>query len=123
MSTLVNTTLLFFQTNISNNNNKYFLCQLLKENDKDIYYVWFRWGRVGYDGQNSLNSCGGNLDNAKKTFEKKYYIIVLAHVKNGLEPILRMTYWLSPPSLGILIVHQIEVDMNILRFTYFLMIY
>jgi len=60
------------QTNIANNNNKYFLLQLLKEDDKNNFYVWFRWGRVGYDGQNALHKCGGSLDAAMKTFQKKF---------------------------------------------------
>jgi len=61
----------FFQTNVGNNNNKYFVIQLLEEDSKKSYYVWFRWGRVGYKGQNNLVPCGNNLDAAKLTFSKK----------------------------------------------------
>lgn len=60
------------QTNVGNNNNKYFLIQLLEEDGKKAYHVWFRWGRVGYKGQNNLVPCGNNLDAAKKTFCKKF---------------------------------------------------
>jgi poly [ADP-ribose] polymerase len=35
------------QTNISSNNNKYYLLQLLEHRKGDGYAVWFRWGRVG----------------------------------------------------------------------------
>ncbi len=33
------------QTNIANNNNKYYVIQLLKSGT--TYHVWNRWGRVG----------------------------------------------------------------------------
>ncbi|XP_052061319.1 poly [ADP-ribose] polymerase 2-like [Mytilus californianus] len=60
------------QTNVGNNNNKYFMIQLLEEDSKKSYHVWFRWGRVGYKGQNNLVPCGSNIDLAKKTFCKKF---------------------------------------------------
>ncbi|XP_060082322.1 poly [ADP-ribose] polymerase 2-like isoform X2 [Ylistrum balloti] len=59
------------QTNVSNNNNKYYLIQLLNEG-KSKYYVWQRWGRVGYNGQNNLVPFGGDLDKAKQVFSKKF---------------------------------------------------
>ena len=59
------------QTNIQNNNNKYFLIQLLLDTS-GYYYTWFRWGRVGYNGQTNLQSFGKNLDGAKKAFLKKF---------------------------------------------------
>ena len=37
--------LFVLQTNLKNNNNKYYLIQLLKDNGKNNYSVWFRWGR------------------------------------------------------------------------------
>ena len=46
------------QTNIQNNNNKYFLLQLLVDESKGQYFTWFRWGRVGYNGQNNLMEWG-----------------------------------------------------------------
>ncbi|XP_062609623.1 poly [ADP-ribose] polymerase 2-like [Saccostrea cucullata] len=60
------------QTNVGNNNNKYYLIQLLKENSKNAYHVWQRWGRVGYHGQNNLVPCGGDLEKAKDVFVKKF---------------------------------------------------
>jgi poly [ADP-ribose] polymerase len=60
------------QTNIQNNNNKYFLLQLLVNRDSDVYYTWFRWGRVGYNGQNNLTYHGLNLEAAKKMLSKKF---------------------------------------------------
>ena len=38
----------------------------------EVYHVWFRWGRVGYKGQNSLQSFGADLNSAKGAFEKKF---------------------------------------------------
>jgi len=60
------------QTNIQNNNNKYYLIQLLEEDGAKKYAVWMRWGRVGYKGQNSWTVCGGDLGKAKSVFEKKF---------------------------------------------------
>lgn len=38
----------WFQTNIKKNSNKYYILQLLEDDNAKIYSVWFRWGRVGY---------------------------------------------------------------------------
>ena len=47
------------------------MIQLLEEDSKQSYYVWFRWGRDGYKGQNKLVPFGNDLDTAKQTFSKK----------------------------------------------------
>ncbi|KAK6505092.1 hypothetical protein TWF481_007014 [Arthrobotrys musiformis] len=57
------------QTNIGNNNNKFYILQLLKKGS--LYSVWTRWGRVGESGQNKLIS-GLGLDGALKEFNKKF---------------------------------------------------
>lgn len=81
--------LLYFQTNISNNNNKFYILQLLEDDTAKLYRycreyvyvvffsfpfysVWFRWGRVGYTGQSDLKLLGGDLEQAKKIFCKKF---------------------------------------------------
>ncbi|XP_062511613.1 poly [ADP-ribose] polymerase 2-like isoform X2 [Corticium candelabrum] len=61
------------QTNLKNNNNKFYIIQLLEENSKRSYSVWMRWGRVGFSGQNSLVECGSDIDRAKQVFEKKFF--------------------------------------------------
>ncbi|CAH1779148.1 unnamed protein product [Owenia fusiformis] len=61
------------QTNLMNNNNKYYICQLLEDDTRKAYSVWFRWGRVGKVGQNSLMPCGPDLDEAKKLFTRKFH--------------------------------------------------
>ncbi|KAI6173555.1 Poly [ADP-ribose] polymerase [Aphelenchoides besseyi] len=61
------------QSNVDNNNNKFFILQILAPKTPaagSTYYTWFRWGRVGYDGQHDLNS--GTLQDMISTFEKKF---------------------------------------------------
>ncbi|XP_041318849.1 protein mono-ADP-ribosyltransferase PARP3 isoform X3 [Pyrgilauda ruficollis] len=57
------------QTNISANNNKFYIIQLLEHDS--AYSVWSRWGRVGETGQSNLMPCA-SLEAAKKDFEKKF---------------------------------------------------
>lgn len=61
------------QTNTADNNNKYYLVQLLQENSSQCYYVWQRWGRVGYKGQNNLVCCSNDLNKAVSVFTKKFH--------------------------------------------------
>jgi len=61
------------QTNIQNNNNKYYLIQLLKADQTNSFSVWMRWGRVGYKGQTSWTVCGQDVEKAKSVFKKKFY--------------------------------------------------
>ncbi|XP_007438146.2 poly [ADP-ribose] polymerase 2 isoform X1 [Python bivittatus] len=60
------------QTNLQFNNNKYYLIQLLEEDNARNYSVWMRWGRVGKPGQHSLVHCAGDLAKAKDVFIKKF---------------------------------------------------
>ncbi|XP_060984450.1 protein mono-ADP-ribosyltransferase PARP3 isoform X2 [Dama dama] len=57
------------QTNIGNNNNKFYIIQLLEEGD--CFFCWNRWGRVGEVGQSKLSRFV-SLEDAKKDFEKKF---------------------------------------------------
>ncbi|NXU55530.1 PARP3 polymerase, partial [Turnix velox] len=57
------------QTNISANNNKFYIIQLLEHDG--AYSVWSRWGRVGEVGQSKLVPTA-SLEAAKKDFEKKF---------------------------------------------------
>lgn len=61
------------QTNMQNNNNKFYIIQLLEHNRKKTYTVWRRWGRVGQRGQSELNIYGCSLSEAISSFEKKFY--------------------------------------------------
>ena len=44
------------QTNLKNNNNKFYILQLLKDNTAARYSTWFRWGR-GTELPNTVLSC------------------------------------------------------------------
>ncbi|TDH14002.1 hypothetical protein EPR50_G00039960 [Perca flavescens] len=57
------------QTNIGNNNNKFYVIQVLQNNTD--YCTWNRWGRVGERGQMKLTRFD-TLENAVKDFEKKF---------------------------------------------------
>ncbi|NXB83429.1 PARP3 polymerase, partial [Vidua chalybeata] len=57
------------QTNISANNNKFYIIQLLEHDG--AYSVWSRWGRVGEVGRSRPIPCA-SLEAAKKEFEKKF---------------------------------------------------
>ncbi|XP_063769523.1 poly [ADP-ribose] polymerase 2 [Pseudophryne corroboree] len=61
------------QTNLQFNNNKFYLIQLLEDDNARKFSVWMRWGRVGKVGQNSLVSCGADLQKAKDVFQKKFF--------------------------------------------------
>ncbi|CAG8650312.1 2001_t:CDS:2 [Cetraspora pellucida] len=60
------------QTNAGTNNNKFFIIQLLESDSGGSYYVYSRWGRVGYDGQQAMSGPWSSLDMAKYEFEKKF---------------------------------------------------
>ena len=60
------------QTNIAQNNNKFFVIQVLKDLDLEHYYAWIRWGRVGYHGQTALTDCGKDSEKAVSIFSKKF---------------------------------------------------
>jgi len=60
------------QTNIANNNNKFYNLQILKkDNNSSGYFFWTRWGRVGEKGQNNLLICN-NKDMAISRFMAKF---------------------------------------------------
>lgn len=43
------------QSNVDRNNNKFYILQILKTKSAPVnYYVYFRWGRVGAKGRDSL---------------------------------------------------------------------
>lgn len=57
------------QTNIGNNNNKYYIIQVIEVGGH--YYHWNRWGRVGESGANALSG-RMTMEKAVKAFEKKF---------------------------------------------------
>ncbi|KAM3438624.1 hypothetical protein MY4824_003163 [Beauveria thailandica] len=59
------------QTNASNNNNKFYIIQLLHDPKANRFSTWTRWGRVGEPGS-SASLGNGTLDSALTHFEKKF---------------------------------------------------
>ncbi|CAD7963946.1 unnamed protein product [Amoebophrya sp. A25] len=63
------------QVNLSRNNNKYYIIQLLEHDQKGpddrtakAYKLWTRWGRTGYDGQHADLTFSPNIHrNAKES--------------------------------------------------------
>ncbi|KAI9359592.1 poly polymerase catalytic domain-containing protein [Zopfochytrium polystomum] len=60
------------QTDIGNNNNKFYVIQILKSDTANQWTVFNRWGRVGANGQTQVLSFN-NLDAAISSFEQKFY--------------------------------------------------
>lgn len=60
------------QTNLAENNNKFFLIQALERVDGSGFASWFRWGRVGYSGQTNLQEFD-SAELAIDTFTQKFY--------------------------------------------------
>ena len=60
------------QSDLKNNNNKFYIIQILiPDNGAQVFTLWNRWGRVGYDGQStSVNF--NNSEAAINAFKKKY---------------------------------------------------
>ena len=59
------------QTNIAQNNNKFYVIQLLESDKGGEYWVWTRWGRVGVIGQSNLDKAF-SLPAAIAQFNKKF---------------------------------------------------
>ncbi|CAF1916114.1 unnamed protein product [Brassica napus] len=61
------------QTNVRDNNNKFFVLQVLVSDNKKTYMVHFRWGRVGVKGQSKLDGPYDSCDPAIEIFSNKFY--------------------------------------------------
>ncbi|KAJ8326010.1 hypothetical protein QVD99_004165 [Batrachochytrium dendrobatidis] len=59
------------QTNISENNNKFYIIQILKDDSVNQYFCWKRWGRVGVTGQSNLTT-HATFDQAFREFCRKF---------------------------------------------------
>ncbi|KAL3648050.1 Poly [ADP-ribose] polymerase 2 [Castilleja foliolosa] len=60
------------QTNVGQNNNKFFVIQVLESDDGGKFMVYFRWGRVGVKGQDKLNGPYTSQEASISMFEKKF---------------------------------------------------
>ncbi|KAI8620371.1 poly polymerase catalytic domain-containing protein [Chytriomyces sp. MP71] len=59
------------QTDITNNNNKFYIIQVLKQDNAEKYVAWNRWGRVGNNGTSAQPEYS-TPDAAIREFEKKF---------------------------------------------------
>ncbi|XP_044492193.1 poly [ADP-ribose] polymerase 2 isoform X2 [Mangifera indica] len=61
------------QTNVGNNNNKFYALQLLESDGGGQYMLYNRWGRVGVKGQDKLFGPYDSQDIAIHEFEQKFF--------------------------------------------------
>ncbi|KAK2403591.1 poly(ADP-ribose) polymerase [Trifolium repens] len=67
------------QTNVGDNNNKFYIIQVLESDDGGKFLVYNRWGRVGIKGQDKLHGPYSSRESAIQEFEQKF----LAKTKNA----------------------------------------
>ncbi|XP_062198362.1 poly [ADP-ribose] polymerase 2-like isoform X2 [Phragmites australis] len=60
------------QTNVGNNNNKFYIIQVLESDVGGSFMVYNRWGRVGVRGQDKLFGAFSSRDQAIFEFERKF---------------------------------------------------
>eukprot|EP00696_Hemimastix_kukwesjijk_P019757 gnl/Hemi2/9123_TR3166_c0_g1_i1.p1 gnl/Hemi2/9123_TR3166_c0_g1~~gnl/Hemi2/9123_TR3166_c0_g1_i1.p1 ORF type:complete len:659 (-),score=334.21 gnl/Hemi2/9123_TR3166_c0_g1_i1:220-2196(-) len=60
------------QTNVGNNNNKFYVIQVIESDAGNQYWCFTRWGRVGVPGQNKKEPFGSNKAAAINSFHKKF---------------------------------------------------
>ncbi|KAH7837095.1 hypothetical protein Vadar_009426 [Vaccinium darrowii] len=61
------------QTNVGENNNKFYVIQVLESDDGGRFMVYSRWGRVGVKGQDKLHGPFPSRDHAIQEFEQKFF--------------------------------------------------
>ncbi|KAF4384888.1 hypothetical protein G4B88_000284 [Cannabis sativa] len=61
------------QTNVGDNNNKFYVIQALESDDGGRFMVYFRWGRVGVKGQEKLQGPYTSQESAIQEFEQKFH--------------------------------------------------
>ncbi|KAJ7536040.1 hypothetical protein O6H91_12G054800 [Diphasiastrum complanatum] len=61
------------QTNVGDNNNKFYVLQVLESDTSNSYHVYNRWGRVGVKGQDKLAGPYSSRDQAIIAFETKFF--------------------------------------------------
>ncbi|XP_058200104.1 poly [ADP-ribose] polymerase 2 [Rhododendron vialii] len=60
------------QTNVGENNNKFYVIQVLESDNGGRFMVYCRWGRVGVKGQDKLHGPYSSRDSAIQEFEQKF---------------------------------------------------
>ncbi|XP_059625657.1 poly [ADP-ribose] polymerase 2 [Cornus florida] len=73
------------QTNVGENNNKFYVIQVLESDDGGRFVVYNRWGRVGIRGQDKLHGPFTSWESAIQEFEQKFYAKTKNHWSNRKE--------------------------------------
>jgi poly [ADP-ribose] polymerase 2/3/4 len=60
------------QASVEENTNKFYILQMLEDIDSHDIFVYFRWGRIGVRGQDSLIPFGRNIGAAMAEFDSKF---------------------------------------------------
>ncbi|KAL0730506.1 hypothetical protein Bca4012_026599 [Brassica carinata] len=76
------------QTNVRDNNNKFFFLQVLESDNKKTYMVYFSWGRVGVKGRSKLDGPYDSCDPAIEIFSNKFLDKIRNHWSDRKEFIL-----------------------------------
>lgn len=61
------------QTNVGDNNNKFYAIQVLESDDGGKFLVYNRWGRVGIKGQDKIHGPYSSRESAIQEFEQKFF--------------------------------------------------
>ncbi|KAI4349674.1 hypothetical protein L6164_010234 [Bauhinia variegata] len=61
------------QTIVGDNNNKFYVIQVLESDDGGKFLVYNRWGRVGVKGQDKIHGPFSSRDSAIEEFEQKFF--------------------------------------------------
>ncbi|KAK9201869.1 hypothetical protein WN944_017077 [Citrus x changshan-huyou] len=70
------------QTNVGDNNNKFYVIQILESDGGGEYMVYNRWGRVGMKGQDKIFGPYNLQDTAINEFEQKFFAKTKNHWSN-----------------------------------------
>lgn len=70
------------QTNVGENNNKFYVIQALESDDGGRFMVYNRWGRVGVKGQNNIQGPYTSRESAIQEFEQKFFAKTKNHWSN-----------------------------------------
>ncbi|CAK9310127.1 unnamed protein product [Citrullus colocynthis] len=61
------------QTNVGNNNNKFYVIQALESDGGGTYMIYTRWGRVGVKGQDNIQGPYTSQESAIREFEQRFF--------------------------------------------------
>ncbi|KAG0468313.1 hypothetical protein HPP92_017641 [Vanilla planifolia] len=67
------------QTNVGDNNNKFYVIQALESDDGKKFMIYNRWGRVGIRGQEKLHGPYTSRESAINEFESKFFLKTKNH--------------------------------------------